>query len=50
MTTSLRTFTLSISPPKLNTRAKYDIIRERLEAYNNSYSAGTRLSKGYLRK
>jgi hypothetical protein len=49
-TTPLRTFTLPISPPKLNTRAKYDIIREQLEAHSNSYSAGTRPSKGYLRK
>jgi len=50
MTTPLRTFTLPISPLKPNARSKYDTIRERLEAYGDSYSAGTRLSEGYLRK
>jgi hypothetical protein len=49
-TTPPRTFTLPISPPKPNTRAKYDIIRERLEAHGDSYSAGTRPSEGYLWK
>jgi hypothetical protein len=50
ITTPLRTFTLPISPLKPNTRAEYDIIRERLEAYGDSYSAGTRPSEGYLWK
>jgi hypothetical protein len=50
MTTPLRTFTLPILPLKPNTRSKYNIIRERLEAHGNSYSVGTRLSEGYLRK
>jgi hypothetical protein len=31
-------------------KAKYNIIKERLEAHGNNYNAGTRLSKGYLRK
>jgi hypothetical protein len=39
-----------ISPPKPNTRAEYDTIKERLEAHGDSYSAGTRPSEGYLRK
>jgi hypothetical protein len=50
MTTPLRTFTLPISPPKPNTRSKYNIIRECLEAHSDSYSVGTRPSEGYLRK
>jgi hypothetical protein len=49
-TTPPRTFTLPISPPKPNAQAEYDIIRERLEAHSDSYSAGTRPSEGYLRK
>jgi hypothetical protein len=49
-TTPPRTFTLPISPPKPNARAEYDIIRERLEAHGDSYSAGTRPSEGYLRQ
>ena len=49
-TTPPRIFTLPISLPKPNTQAKYDIIRERLEAHSNSYSIGTRPSKGYLQK
>ena len=43
-----RTFTLFISLLKLNTRAEYNIIKERLKAYNDSYNAKTRLSKEYL--
>jgi hypothetical protein len=50
MTTPPRTFTLPISPPKLNARSEYNTIRERLEAHGDSYSVRTRPSEGYLRK
>ena len=49
-TTPSRTFTLPISPPKPNTQAEYDKIKERLKAHGDSYKAGTRPSEGYLRR